>query len=181
MIEQMTEPNHLHYVSATLVKRLLAMLYDSLLLIAVLFLAMAVFLLLAGGESPRPGNPIMTIYLLLVCFLFFGWFWTHGGQTLGMRAWKLTLQQSDGQPVSWLQAALRIVTATPAWIVFMTGIALSAGIPLQSYSWLQTLEQVPGGLVLVIGVVWLTIDQWPGGWRDKLTRTRVIQQTKQKT
>ncbi|OGI41569.1 MAG: hypothetical protein A2150_00620 [Candidatus Muproteobacteria bacterium RBG_16_64_11] len=44
-----------------------------------------------------------------VCgFLFYGWFWTRGGQTLGMRAWRLRLTRADGGPVTWRRAALRI-------------------------------------------------------------------------
>jgi uncharacterized RDD family membrane protein YckC len=36
--------------------------------------------------------------LILMSLTFFCWFWTHGGQTLGMRAWKIRLEKADGTP-----------------------------------------------------------------------------------
>jgi len=157
---------------APLTRRLLAMLYDSLLLIAVLFLAMALLLLILRGHSP--GNPWSSLYLLLVSFGFFGGFWTHGGQTLGMRAWKIRLVGTDGRPLGWRQAALRFVTGLPAWIVLLIGIALSSGIPLHSHAWLEWLARWPGEVILLLGVLWVIADQWPDGWRDRLSDSRVI-------
>ena len=160
--------------SAPISKRLLAMLYDSFLLTAVLFLAMALLLLITGGYRFQAGNSLTTIYLLLVSYIFFGWFWTHGGQTLGMRAWNLRIQQPGGEAVTWRQVAVRFITALPAWIVLIIGIALTADIPLHTYPWLDQLSRLPKGLILILGIVWLVIDQWPDGWRDKLSGTRII-------
>ncbi len=150
------------------------MLYDSFLLIAVLFLAMAVMLLLSRGHQFEAGNPVLTLYLLLVSFVFFGWFWTHGGQTLGMRAWKLRLQQPDGKAVTWRQVTIRFITAIPAWLVLLVGIAQTTSIPMHAYSWLEQLARLPKGLILIMGIIWLIVDQWPDGWRDKLSGTRII-------
>ena len=173
-IAQMNQNIVQHQTQAPIIKRLLAIFYDSFLLIAVLFLAMALLLLISGGYRLQAGNPLMTAYLLVISYVFFGWFWTHGGQTLGMRAWKLRIQQRNGDPVSWQQAALRFITALPAWVVFFIGISLAAGIPLTSRPWLQVLERLPGWLVLVIGIVWLILDQRPNSWRDKISGTRVM-------
>ncbi|NNF95811.1 MAG: RDD family protein [Halobacteria archaeon] len=173
-ITQMNENIDQNQAQAPVIKRLLAIFYDSFLLIAVLFLAMALLLLISGGYQFQAGNPLMTVYLLVVSFVFFGWFWTHGGQTLGMRAWKLRVQQRNGSPISWQQAALRFITALPAWIVLLTGIALTAGIPLHSHPGLQALEPLPGWLILVIGIAWWLLDQWPNGWRDRVSGTQVI-------
>ena len=134
----------------------------------------AVMLLLSGGHQFEAGNPFLTLYLLLVSYVFFGWFWTHGGQTLGMRAWKLRIQQSGGETISWRQVTIRFVSGLPAWIVLFIGIALSAGIPFHAYPWLEQLANLPKGLILIVGMVWLVIDQWPNGWRDKLSNTQVI-------
>ena len=159
---------------APLIKRLLAIFYDSFLLIAVLFLAMALLLLVTGGHEFQAGNPLLTAYLLLVSFVFFGWFWTHGGQTLGMRAWKLQVQQTNGNPINWQHVALRFMTALPAWIVLFIGIALVADIQLATYSWLQQLPILAEWLIFIVGIAWLVGDQWPDGWRDKFSRTRII-------
>jgi uncharacterized RDD family membrane protein YckC len=53
------------------------------------------------GEEHQPmvahlASPFFRTYLLLVCFFFYGGFWVHGGQTLGMRAWRLRLQRRNG-------------------------------------------------------------------------------------
>ena len=170
----MIQPTNQSPASAPAIKRLLAMLYDAFLLIAVLFLAMALMLLASRGYQFQAGNPLMTVYLLLVSFVFFGWFWTHGGQTLGMRAWKLRVQQHTGEAIMWRQAAVRFVTALPAWTVLFIGIALAAGIPLHAYPWLDQLSRLPKWLILIVGIVWLVVDQWPDGWRDKVSGTRVI-------
>ena len=53
-------------------------------------------------------------FLFLVCFSFYAWFWLHGGQTLGMRAWRLRLQRPDGQPITLWQALLRFMAAIPS-------------------------------------------------------------------
>jgi len=49
-------------------------------------------------------------YLIAVVCLFFIWFWTHGGQTLGMRAWRLKIQRMDGSSITTLQAIIRLCT-----------------------------------------------------------------------
>ena len=159
---------------ATLIKRLLANFYDSFLLIAVLFLATAVLLLISGGYEFQTGNPLITVYLLAVSFVFLGWFWTHGGQTLGMRAWKLRVQQHTGEAITWQQASVRFLTALPAWIVLFIGIALIADIQLHTYPWLDQLSRLTQWLILIVGIAWLVVDQWPDGWRDKVSGTRVV-------
>jgi uncharacterized RDD family membrane protein YckC len=55
------------------------------------------------------------IYLLTISFIYYGWFWTHGGQTLGMKTWKMKLQQEDGEAVTWPLALLRFITAIISW------------------------------------------------------------------
>lgn len=129
---------------ARLPRRLAAIVYDGLLLAGVLLVATALALGLAvailGSESvrlhsPLQGNPFFSTYLLLVCFFFYGGFWTHGGQTLGMRAWRLRVQQRDGRNIGWWQALLRFLIAG-LWLapvaylhrVLGVGIGLSLGV-----------------------------------------------------
>ncbi len=154
-------------------RQMLAMLYDSLLLIAVLFLAMALLLILTRGQPPAEHQAVMSLYLLSVSYLFFGWFWTHGGQTLGMRAWRLQLRRLDGGAVDWRQSLLRFVTAIPAWLAVILGIARLAGVPLHSHPWLEPLNRVPGLVILAVGLVWLYLDHRPGNWRARLSGTEV--------
>jgi len=103
---------------AGLTRRLLAIVYDLFLLIAVLFIATALAMVFNRGQAIEPGQaiyPFYIAYLLIVSFGFYGWFWTHGGQTLGMRTWKIRLQRSNGGPLDWPHAAIRFVTAAISW------------------------------------------------------------------
>ncbi|HSH28395.1 MAG TPA: RDD family protein [Thiohalobacter sp.] len=129
---------------AGLLRRLAAILYDSLLAGAVLFLAAALALPLTGGEAVAAGNPVFTAYLFLVLFLFFAWFWIHGGQTLGMRAWRLRVQTRDGRPISWGQAMLRYLMA---WASL-----LAAGA----------------------GYLWLLLDRERSTWHDRFSDSVIV-------
>jgi uncharacterized RDD family membrane protein YckC len=98
---------------AGLLVRLLAMFYDSLLLISALLIATALALMVTKGTLSYH-NPFFRTFLFLICFSFYAWFWLHGGQTLGMRAWRLRLQRFDGRAITVWQALLRFLVAIPS-------------------------------------------------------------------
>jgi uncharacterized RDD family membrane protein YckC len=125
-------------------RRLAAILYDSLLLIAVLFIATALLLPLNAGEAFTAQQFFFPLYLLLVSFLFYAWFWTHGGQTLGLRAWKIKVLTLDRKPISWKQASLRFMVAILSW-----GFC---------------------GL----GFLWILIDKNQRSWHDHLSKTALF-------
>ena len=102
-----------------LLRRLAAIAYDSLLLFGVLFVAAAIVVAFNRGEEVH--HPLFSVYLLGVSYLFFGWFWTHGGQTLGMRAWKFRVQRFHGGAISWQQALRRYLLAIVSWAVLGLG------------------------------------------------------------
>jgi len=108
-------------------RRLAAMLYDGLLLAALWFVATALLLALSGGWLADPDRPAWLLYglrfsLLLVTLLFFAGFWTNGGQTLGMRAWRIKLIGASGDPVRWKQALWRFALAIPSLGAFGLGL-----------------------------------------------------------
>jgi len=80
-----TDTNSQDLPPAGLLRRLGAFLYDILLLAAIWIIAGFIALPFHGGEATI-GNPWYQTYLFLISFSFFAWFWTRGGQTLGMRA-----------------------------------------------------------------------------------------------
>lgn len=100
-------------------RRLAAILYDSLLLFAVLMLATGIWLPFTGGETVQ--TPLLFPWLLMVSYGFFGWFWTHGGQTLGMKAWRLRAQTFDGGQLTWARALARFAAALLSWLPAGTG------------------------------------------------------------
>ena len=109
-----------------LLRRLAAILYDGLLLLALLFIVSAIHLTVSGGAeaSGRP-DLLRSILFLLVSFGFFAWFWTHGGQTLGMRAWRIRLQNRGGGPITLWQALLRFLVAIFSWLPLGLGFLWS--------------------------------------------------------
>jgi uncharacterized RDD family membrane protein YckC len=105
-----------------LLKLLAVIFYDSILLLAVLFAATYLVLPLNHGEAFSNRPIAYPLYLLSVCFAFYGWFWTHGGQTLGMRTWKLKLLSDRGlKAITWKQALIRFVFAMISWLCFGLG------------------------------------------------------------
>ena len=97
-----------------------AIFYDLILVIALFFFATAVLLPFNQGEAIQ-STFLFPLYLLCVSFIFYGWFWTHGGQTLGLRAWKLRLVSDEQTDISWKQAFIRYLTACCSWLVFGLG------------------------------------------------------------
>jgi uncharacterized RDD family membrane protein YckC len=124
----MSKKNDSSIKYAGLFRRLLAIIYDLFLLIALLFVATAFAMILNQGKAIEPGQPLYPYYLVYLCtvgFVFFGWFWTHGGQTLGMKTWKIQLEQIDGKSVSWQLALIRFFTAILSWSLLGMGFVWS--------------------------------------------------------
>lgn len=99
----------------SLIRHLAAIVYDSLLLTALLFLATALLLPFNNGEAFSSQQFFYPIYLFAVSFLFYGWFWTHGGQTLGLKAWKIKVISDNGEMISWRQALIRFIVSILSW------------------------------------------------------------------
>lgn len=109
------------YTPAGLFKRLMAIVYDVFLLAAILFLAQIIPFALTGDAITRENSPLIVyllnqIYLLTVSFVFFGWFWVHGGQTLGMKTWKIQLVTRNGEIPNWSVSAIRFIAAIISWL-----------------------------------------------------------------
>lgn len=96
------------------------MAYDGALLISVLFLATALLMPFTGGAIAT-GNQLFRIYLLIWSYLYFCWPWVKGGQTLGMRAWRIRVSHVDGGRLGWEHATLRFFLAIISWLLAGTG------------------------------------------------------------
>ena len=104
-----------------LVRRLAAILYDSLLLFSILFFATLVLLPATGGKAFTSSNHLYHLYLSACSFLYFGWQWVHGGQTLGMRAWHIKLTTIDGHIINWRLAGIRFLLSGISWLTCGAG------------------------------------------------------------
>jgi len=85
--------------------RLLAMLYDALVLLGLWVLTIVV---LVGATGNAVAGLWVQLLLLLEAYAFFVFFWTQRGQTLGMLAWRLRVMDGNA-PISLRQAHLRMV------------------------------------------------------------------------
>ncbi|NQD92714.1 RDD family protein [Pseudomonas sp. CrR25] len=155
-------PKHLlrpqgEFPAAGLTRRFAAIFYDLLLCVALLIVVTFIYkLVLMGfyGEAQLirlsdagalDGDPLLSTLLLLSLFAFFGKFWTHNGQTLGMQVWGIRIQNADGTAITLWQALLRFVIAIGSW------------------------------LCLGLGFVWMLWDREHRSWHDIYSSSRVVQ------
>lgn len=137
--------------TASFMRRIGAMFYDFMLALSFVIVAgfffTAVVMSLFSIENVQAGSPAakgIFALVVLMTFGFYGWFWTHGGQTLGMRAWKLKLVRQDSETITWLQALFRFCYAIMSWI------------PLGA------------------GYLWMLIDKKKLSWHDRISKTYII-------
>jgi uncharacterized RDD family membrane protein YckC len=129
---------------AGLFRRLAAMFYDSLLVAAVL-MGVTGAVMAAHGGAIDSHHFLFRGLLVLVVFIYFGGFWVHGGQTLGLRTWRLRVQRLDGGPISWPQALLRFAMGIPSVLL--------------------------GGA----GLLWILADRHNMAWHDRLSKSVIVQ------
>lgn len=132
------------YPTAGLFRRVAACIYDSLLVIALFVIPASVFMAFRGGEPIPPGNLLFQLSLGVTAAVFFVGFWMRGGQTLGMRAWRMRLENLGGGPI----------TARIAMVRFFGGVVSIAAFG--------------------IGVLWVVIDPQNQTWADRLAGTRMV-------
>jgi uncharacterized RDD family membrane protein YckC len=135
--------------SAGIARRLAALLYDALLLVGLLMVFTFAVLPFTHGSAVLPDTAGAWVYLyraglVAVVAAYFVGNWLHSGQTLGMRAWHLYVQDADGSRLRLLPALLRFLLAVAAWL--------------------------PAG----IGVLWLYLDPARLTLHDRLAKTRMI-------
>jgi uncharacterized RDD family membrane protein YckC len=120
------------------------MLYEGILLLAVLFVSALAFQ--GAAITPLGGwsRHLFQFYLFLIIGLYFNWCWLRGGQTLAMKTWKLKLVQVTGDPITPKQALARYVFA---WISFLT---------------------------IGLGFLWAVIDRDRQFLHDRLAATKIV-------
>tara|TARA_Y100001970_G_C14194323_1_gene837175 strand:+ start:1362 stop:1778 length:417 start_codon:yes stop_codon:yes gene_type:complete len=133
--------------SAGFLKRILALIYDSLLIAAIIIVA-SLLLVFINGEYPKPGTLLSVIQFLisiLVGPLFYSYFWlTNDGQTTGMQAWKIKLVSSNESKLNMKQTYLRCLISVISF------------------------------LFIGIGYFWILFNKNNLSWSDIATKTRVV-------
>ena len=103
-----------------MLRRLGAILYDALLLVALGVLATAPFVIVYGENMPAE-DPLHQLTLLAVAYLFFVGFWCRTGSTLGMLSWGLRVEAEGQRTPTIGQASIRFVVAIVSWLALGLG------------------------------------------------------------
>lgn len=128
-----------------IVRRLAAMCYELLLVIAVLAATLVLPHMLLGAFARVQLPPAaIQIHLFLVLLVYFTWFWVNGGQTLAMKTWRIRVVDVSGGRLRPAQAVLRYLAA---W--------MSLGL---------------GG----IGIAWALFDRDGQFLHDRIADTRIV-------
>jgi uncharacterized RDD family membrane protein YckC len=128
----------------SLARRLACMVYESLILAALVLVATFPFLAFAGDATGGIRRHLLQAWVVLVVGAYLVGFWTRGGQTLAMKTWRIRLEAADGGPVRPGQAARRYL-----------------------FAWL-------GAALLGVGFFWAFLDRDGQFMHDRLAGTRLV-------
>jgi uncharacterized RDD family membrane protein YckC len=131
-------------------RRLAGLLYEALVVIAIVLLVVAIFSL---ATVAAPGLGRQRPVLLALTFAALGGYFTycwHNGQTLAMRAWKIRIVDPSGAPPAWGRACLRYVLA---WVWVAPPLALVAAVKPPAAS-LSSALAIDAGALLAWIALW---------------------------
>ncbi|WP_050479682.1 RDD family protein [Herbaspirillum rhizosphaerae] len=147
-------------------RRLCSMLYEAMLLFGVLFISAWLFSTLLQQRHALYLRHALESWLFVILGLYFIWFWTHGGQTLAMKTWRIRLVGADGLPVGALRALARFLLS---WLWFIPGLALAWA--LGAKNWMLVGVPVAN---LVIWAALAYLDPQRQFLHDRIAGTRLV-------
>ncbi|SFM35694.1 Uncharacterized membrane protein YckC, RDD family [Ectothiorhodospira mobilis] len=149
-----------------LLRRLGCMAYDGIMVLAVLLLVTLGVSIFGGITPEHPWYPAYVLLVGLSAFLYYGWFWTHGGISLPMQTWRVRLVSRSGGAVTWLQSLSRFTVALAQWVLVLWGIRLwnTGQVPMAAGV----------GAVVLAGLVWTVLHPQKLMLHDLLSGTRLI-------
>ena len=136
-----------------LLRRLVAMVYDTFLVLPLIMLSVALALglyvalakLTGGVPDPDALSPLLRQVIILATVIgFFSVFWLKSGQTLGMQAWRIKLVTVECKPLTMKHCLLRALAA-------LLSVAC-----------------------LGLGYLWCLVDREKRYWHDTLSGTRLV-------
>lgn len=149
-------------------RRLAAFVYEGVLLFGVLMLAGLVYGIVTQQRHALIGLHGLQFFVFVVLGVYFGWFWSHGGQTLAMKTWHLRLLTKDGRQVSAARAVLRYLLS---WLWFVPALAWSYATGVRSAATVAA--------ALLVGVLAYAassrLNRQRQYWHDLLSGTRLVQ------
>ncbi len=100
-------------------RRLACFLYEGMLLFGVVFVAGYLYSALTQQRHALQGQLGLQVFLFIVLGVYFVWFWSHGGQTVAMKAWHLRVLDQAGRPLSQARALARYLLS---WLWFLPAL-----------------------------------------------------------
>ena len=107
----------------TVRRRLVVMVYETFLLLAVEMLAVALYLLVTRNSHAPLAQHGLKLFLFLVTGAYFVWCWTDSGHTLAMKTWRLRVTTTGQARVPLKTAVLRYLLA---WGWFLPALIVCA-------------------------------------------------------
>jgi uncharacterized RDD family membrane protein YckC len=142
------------------------MVYEAMLLFGVVFIAGWLFSTLLQQRHALYLRSGLQYWLFLVLGMYFVWFWTHGGQTLAMKTWRIRLVTAQSVRVNVWHAMARYVLS---WMWFLPGLMLAWGVHARGW-WLALIPM----LNVALWGAMAFMDPERQFLHDRLARTRLI-------
>ncbi len=133
-----------------LLLRLASIIYDGLLVLALIFLGTLPLVILNAGEAIPAHRAWYRLWLLAIVGGYFIFFWVRGAETLGMKSWRIMIVSREGGPVGVRRAMLRAGAAVLSWL--------------------------PCGA----GFLWSLLDGDGLAWHDRLSGTKLVRSVKRR-
>lgn len=150
-------------------RRIICLIYDFLLILAVLFIASFIFHFIFSDTQATYFKPLFQFYLFTIMGYYFTWFWTHGGQTLAMQTWKMRLVSADGRGLTKKQAVARYLFSLTGIFFF---VVVNYLFPINFISYQQL--ALVSVLIFGSGFIWALFDPDHQYLHDRLAGTRII-------
>jgi len=147
------------------------MLYESMLLFGVVFVSGWLFATLLEQRHALYLRNVLQDWLFVVIGVYFVWFWTHSGQTLAMKTWRIRLVTTDGNAIGFKRAVGRYFLA---WMWILPGLA--AAWASGAKAWMLIL--IPA-VNIVLWTLTAFLDPNRQFLHDRIAGTRVISMPEQ--
>lgn len=108
-----------------LARRLACLVYESLLVMAVVMAAGFLYAALTQQRHALVGTTGLQAFLFAVMGIYFSWFWSLGRQTVAMKTWRLHIVTREGLPLSQPRALARYVASWLWCLPALAGLGLS--------------------------------------------------------
>ena len=119
------------FTAPSLRRRLACFVYEGVLLFGVLMISGYLFSSLTQQRHALAGRHGLQAFLFVILGIYFVWFWSHGGQTVAMKAWHVRLVDREGRPVTERRALARYLLS---WLWFMPALLIVYASGLHSLS-----------------------------------------------